>query len=251
MKEEMKLLIALQDVDARMDLILTQKQEGPKKIKRLEQRLVELEARLTEEKAQMEAVIRERRETERTIDDLDNKLKKANIKLSSIKSNKEYLAALKEIDDLKHNKFILEEKVISIMEQMEALETSCAASREKAGEMRREFEMDRDAVISSLKALDHDLRAVEQERGSLAMAVDPGLLKRYDTLRERKGGIAVSPVVHGVCQTCHMRIPPQEFNELIRGDKLMTCPNCSRMIYWREEDKVQDKESEHVSEQDK
>jgi predicted nucleic acid-binding Zn-ribbon protein len=34
-----------------------------------------------------------------------------------------------------------------------------------------------------------------------------------------------------------MGIPPQAFNELIRGDKLLTCTNCSRIIYWGDDER--------------
>lgn len=243
MKENIRLLITLQDVDTRMGHILAKKEEGPKKIQKLEQRITDLEIQLTEEKGRLESLTRDRRETEQKIDEIENKLKKADNKLSNIKSNKEYHAALKEIDELKKAKFILEERAIGIMEQLEILEARCAASVETAKEMRRQFEMDRDAVALSLKALEKDLRVIEQERGGLSQAVDLGLLKIYDTLRKRKAGIAVSPVTQGVCQTCHLRIPPQEFNELIRGDKLMTCPNCTRIIYWGDDERYQAEES--------
>ena len=232
MKEKMKLLITLQDFDTRMGYILAKKEEGPKKIERLEQRLTDVEMKLAEEARQIEAFTRNRREMEQRIEDAENKLKKSNIKLSSIKSNKEYDAATKEIDDLQKAKLLLEEKAIEMMEQLEALEAKCAAGREKAAEMKRQFEMDRDAVTRSIKALEQDLHTLQQERLGVSRAVDAGLLKRYDTLRERRGGIAVSPVIQGVCQTCHIRIPPQEFNELIRGDQLMSCPHCARIIYW-------------------
>jgi uncharacterized protein len=244
LKEQMKLLITLQDFDARMGYILAKKEEGPKKIQRLEQRLTDVETRLAEETRQVEACTRERREIEQRIEDAENRLKKANVKLSNIKSNKEYHAALKEIDELKKAKFLLEDRAIEIMEQLEILETKCAASREQAAELKRQSEMDRDAVTRLIKALNQDLHALEQERQSVSLAVDTGLLKRYDTLRQRKGGIAVSPVIQGVCQTCHLRIPPQEFNELIRGDELMTCPNCTRMIYWSDDGRHKAEESE-------
>lgn len=243
MKEKMKLLITLQDFDVRMRYILAKKEEGPQKVKRLEQRLTDLKTALAEQISQLEGFSRERRETDQKIEETESKIKKANIKLSNIKSNKEYHAALKEIDELKKAKFILEDKAIEMMEQLEALETQCAASRDQAAEMRRQFEMDREAVARSLKALDQELNTLQQERMGVSQDVDTGLLKRYDTLRERKGGIAVSPVVGGVCQTCHLKIPPQEFNELIRGDKLMTCPNCTRIIYWGDDELYRNQES--------
>ena len=47
-------------------------------------------------------------------------------------------------------------------------------------------------------------------------------------------GLAVVPVVKGVCQGCHMSIPPQLFNLLQRGTTMETCPTCNRIIYWSE-----------------
>jgi len=244
LKEKIKLLITLQDFDTRMAHILAHKEEGPKKIQRLEKHLADMETQLAEETRQLGEFTRDRRETDQSIEDAENKLKKANIKLSIIKSNKEYHAALKEIDDLKKAKFLLEDRAIEMMEQLETLEAKCAALREQAAEMKQQFEMDRDAVTQSLKALDRDLHALEQDRLGVSRAVDMVLLKRYDMIRERKGGIAVSSVIQGVCQTCHIRIPPQEFNELIRGDKLMTCPNCTRIIYWGDDGQYKAEESE-------
>jgi len=240
----MKFLIALQECDTRMQDIQTQKEEGPKKVQLLQQRLVAVETQLMEEAEQIEACKRERRQTDQGIEDIENSLKKANIKLSNIKSNKEYQAALKEIDDLKRDKVLLEDKAIDMMEQLESLEANWAASSEKAQEMKRQFEMDRQEITRALEALNQDLDALEKERERFSQGVDTGLLTRYDSLRGRKGGIAVSPVVKGVCQTCHLRIPPQEFNELIRGDKLMTCPNCTRIIYWGEDERYQMKRSD-------
>ncbi len=247
MEEKMKLLIALQVCDTRMGDIRIKKEEGPKKVQRFERQLAAVEKELEEEIKQVEAYTRERRQAERGTEDIENKQQKANIKLSNIKSNKEYQAALKEIDDLKRAQSLLEDKVIEIMEQIEAIETKCAASREMAERMKRQFELDREAIMKELEALDRDLEELEKERRRLSQAVDASLLTRYDYLRGHKGGIAVSPVVKGVCQTCHLGIPPQEFNELIRGDKLMTCPNCTRIIYWGEDQRYQI----GVSEQDK
>ncbi|NTV57425.1 MAG: hypothetical protein HGA74_09075, partial [Deltaproteobacteria bacterium] len=95
------------------------------------------------------------------------------------------------------------------------------------------------AVKTELLGLEKDLDALQKERSQLCCDFDQGLLKKYVFLRERKGGLAISSVVTGVCQTCHMGIPPQKFNELIRGNDLMTCPHCNRIIYWGEDQDFQ------------
>ena len=233
----MKLLIALQDCDIRMEDIQIKKEEGPKRIQRLKRKLTAVEEELKEEVNRIKAYTHERRDAEQGIEDIENRLKKANIKLSNIKSNKEYQAALKEIDDLKREKSLLEDKVIDILEQVEGLEARCATSREKVEETRRQLDLDRNEILKKLEALNQDLDAIKKKRIEFSQAVDPGLLKRYDSLRKHKGGIGVSPVIDGVCQTCHLGLPPQEINELLRGDKLMSCPNCTRIIYWGDDER--------------
>jgi hypothetical protein len=91
--------------------------------------------------------------------------------------------------------------------------------------------------LKELKALDAVLESLENERSEFCKAIDEGLLKKYDILRRNKEGLSISPVVKGICQACHMGIPPQKFNELIRGDTLMSCPYCSRIIYWGEDER--------------
>jgi predicted nucleic acid-binding Zn-ribbon protein len=122
------------------------------------------------------------------------------------------------------------------MEEIEVLEAGCAESREKMERLKNDVEKDRDRIMEEMKALDQEFKRLEIERADLGRTIDENLLKKYDFIRERKGGIVVSPVIKGVCQACHIDIPPQRFNELIRGDKLMNCPNCKRIIYWGEDE---------------
>jgi len=244
LEEKMKILIALQDCDIRMRDIQIKEKGVPKKIQRLKEKLAAVENQLEGETNRLEAYTRDRRQAEQEIEEIENRLKKANIKLSNIKSNKEYQAALKEIDDLEREEVLWEDRVIDILEQVEELEAKYATSRESVEETRQQFELDHNEILKILKALNQDLDKIEKKRMRFSQAADPDLLKRYDSLRARKGGIGVSPVIKGVCQTCHLGIPPQEFNELLRGDKLMTCPNCTRIIYWGDDERYQNKESE-------
>ena len=237
MEEKMKLLIALQDCDIRMRDIQIKEEEGPKKIQRLKEKLAVVEGQLEEEANRLEEYTRERRQAEQEIEDIENRLKKSNTKLSNIKSNKEYQAALKEIEDLNKEKSVFEDKVINIMEQVEALQARYATSRKQIEETRQQFELDHNEILKILKALNQDLDKIEKKRKRFSQAVDPDLLKKYDSLRTHRGGIGVSPVIKGVCQACHLGIPPQEFNELLRGDKFMTCPNCTRIIYWGDDER--------------
>ena len=147
---------------------------------------------------------------------------------------------MKEIDDLNHNRLMIEEKVLQLMEEIEDLERKCNKNRDQEAEFRKKYELERDEILKELKDLDRELEDFEKQRINISETIDQDLLNRYIFLRERKGGQAIGPVISGVCQICHMGIPPQKFNELIGGHALLTCPNCNRMIYWSEDELYQE-----------
>jgi predicted nucleic acid-binding Zn-ribbon protein len=240
LEETMKLLIALQACDLRIKEKLALKEKGPEAVRKREEDLAGAEALLQEEMSKLDAHDSLSRETEREIQDLDEGLKKAEVKLSAIASNKEYKAALKEIEGIKREKETLEISVIELLEQKDELVSVCDDNQKQTKELKQQFDQDKKQILKDMKALDRGLKKLEKERVRCCKATDQALLKKYDLLRDHKAGVAVTSVINGVCQACRMAIPPQKFNELIRGDKLMNCPTCARIIYWGEDERYMD-----------
>ena len=237
MEAKMKLLIGLQDCDIRIRDAQNKKEEKPIRIERLQKELDQSESQLKAGLDQLELNSRARRGSEQEIEELENRIIKSNIKLNNIKSNKEYTAAIKELADLEKEKTRMEDGLIGIMEQIETLEDKCISNEKKREALKENFDLERDEILKELKSLDEVLESLKNERADFCKAVDEGLIKRYDTIRKNKEGLAISPVIKGICQACHMGIPPQKFNELIRGDALMSCPYCNRIIYWGEDER--------------
>jgi hypothetical protein len=239
LKDKIGDLIALQDCDNKIREIMNKKNEGPSRIKKLAEDLDAIAKEFKEKHDRLDLLRKDGRKIDQEIQELEEKIEKSNIKLTIIKSNKEYKAVLKEIDDLKHAKFQIEDKAIQVMEELEELEEICNENKEKEVELRKAFEGDKEEIERQLEALDEELKILNAKRENFTDAIDQDLLKKYLYLRDHKAGQAISPVLGGVCQICHMNIPPQAFNELIRGDSLMTCTNCNRIIYWAEDEHFQ------------
>ena len=81
------------------------------------------------------------------------------------------------------------------------------------------------------RAADERLRALDQRRAEAAQRVDASLLAKYENIRRRRAGVAVSPVVGMTCKGCNRNIPPQLAITLQRANSIETCPNCHRIIY--------------------
>lgn len=156
---------------------------------------------------------------------------KAEGRLPAIKTQKEYVAVLKEIDTAKKvNKEILD-KVKHKNEEIAAL---AAEKAEKDGELAEVSARtaERAALIQAkIDEIKANSSARETERKELFAQIPPQLGKRYQVLIERRNGVAVVLAHKGACTGCNMLLPPQLYNNLYTTREILTCPLCSRLLY--------------------
>ena len=202
------------------------------KIEALEDQFHALETKYKEEYDRFESLKKSRIEFEQEIKEVESKIEKSEIKLSNIKSNKEYSAVLKEIEDMKKEKSRIEDSILHFMEEIDAAEKKCEKDKVELLDLKNQMDIDIEKIEREHEVLEKEGIELMAEREIHLQGIDQVLLKKYLFLQERMNGQAISAVIQGVCQICHMGIPPQKFNELMRGEALMTCPNCNRMIYW-------------------
>ena len=235
LREKMKRLIKLQECDIKIRNVQAGIGGNPRKIEELSEKLRNLDEQVGQGALQFEEFTREKREVDQRIEDIENRLKKSQVKLSNIASNKEYTAALKEISDLEREKNTLEDKALDLMERSEDLKATYDSFSKEAEENKNRFLSEQKKIRENVALLEKELGNLQKERTHCREAVDVNLLKHYDFLKIHKGVVVVSPVAESVCKVCNIGIPPQQFNELIRGDTIMNCPNCKRIIYWGED----------------
>jgi predicted nucleic acid-binding Zn-ribbon protein len=232
LKEKIKNLILLQECDNKIRAIDTKQQNIPLKIQALEKEFNERVSTYNAKFEKLESLKKERRSLEQLVQDLESKCENSRIKLSNIKSNKEYTAILKEIENLEKSKSQNEDQVLQIMEDIDLLDKECLALKQEQEREKDQLELNKNEIEKELDELKGEAAALKKQRSEYYEAVDHDLLSKYNMLKERKAGVAISAVIGGVCQSCYMNIPPQRFNELIKCNNLMACPNCNRLIYW-------------------
>lgn len=98
-------------------------------------------------------------------------------------------------------------------------------------------------VETGVAKLKGELAVLEKQRKELRKGVPAQLLKRYEFIRQRRNGTAISPVEEGVCLGCHMNILPQQFIDLQKGVEIIQCPHCQRILYWQEEEVLEEEVS--------
>ncbi len=235
MDEKLNVLLMIQSIDTKFDNISREKEETPKEIEKLKEGLDLLDSTVEQNLSTVEELKKERRKVERELEEIDLKLKKSKLRLNEVKSNREYQAVLKEIEDLKDLTFQKEETVIKWMEEIEIQEKKCADNTVRREESQEEYKSNEKAFSQRIRELDKEVQSLNEKRVQLSPSLDEDLLRQYNGLRSHLKGRVVVPVIDGVCQECHLGIPPQQYNELIKGDSLQSCPHCSRIIYWEDD----------------
>jgi len=230
--EKLKVVLMIQSIDTKFDNISREKEETPKEIEKLKEGLDLLGNAVEQDLSTVEELKKERSKVERELEEIDLKLKKSKLRLNEVKSNREYQAVLKEIEDLKDLTFQKEETVIKWMEEIEIQEKECADNTVRREESQEEYKSKEKAFSQRIRELDKEVQSLNEKRVQLSPNLDEDLLRRYNGLRSHLKGRVVVPVIDGVCQECHLGIPPQQYNELIKGDSMQSCPHCSRIIYW-------------------
>ena len=232
MQENLQLLIELQQIERKIQDLGEQKARAPKLIAALQEEAKEAETRLQEKQEMLKSLQKSRLELEREVEDLERRKARSKQKLLEVKSNKEYQAMLKEIDDLED---LIRGREDRILEQMETAEVVMEQIREHERlltDARNKLEREGAQLEMEAAKADTLIESLEEQKEQMEPQISSDLLKRYQFLRANRGGVALAPVNEGTCQVCHMNLPPQAVIDLQKDEIVMYCPNCQRIIYW-------------------
>lgn len=231
MNEHIEQLIILQNIDLEIDAIdgsIKAEQNG------LDARitaLAEREQNIAKLVERISALDKQKRELEADAADRLSHVKDRQSKMMQVQTGREQTALLKEIEDGKKSVKESEEKIVALMEESEGLIAKVEEEKNLLKGEKELVEEEKVKVRTAIEAINKNKKAKDSERQNQAQIVDQRLLKKYETLRARRNGLAMANVIHGVCQGCFMAIPPQKYNMLLKGDKMLDCPSCQRIVY--------------------
>jgi len=129
----------------------------------------------------------------------------------------------------------VEDEVLVVMEaldttqkEVKALEVKVQSEEEKLNAFRKKLRED-------VEAIEREIDDLRLRREEYVKALDGEAYTMYRKLFEAKRGLAVVETRGEVCRGCNMNIPPQLFVEIKKNEKIIQCPQCSRILYWKAE----------------
>jgi predicted nucleic acid-binding Zn-ribbon protein len=232
MHQQMSLLRELQAIDSYIDRLrqeLNQLDSGERIRAKLEQTRQSME----DIKQRYEASYAAAAEQERRLQELDERIRRAEAELYSgrITNPRELQLMQQEIENAKKTRDELDLQMLQLWETLENMKRDIDASERDLRQIERFYEAHMEDYRQRKAALEGEIAFNEQEREKLAQQIDPEVRQRYQTLRERLGGIAVAIVEQKACSVCHTLLTPYTLKRLETEEALITCESCGRLLY--------------------
>lgn len=230
MEEQIRIIEELHDIDMRAGEIEKKVANFPIEIQKIDEALAQEEAAAIELRELLEAHEKTKREKNEELGENSERLKLFEGRLRDIKTNTEYQASLKEIDQSKKANMAIEEELLELMEaveeeskKLEETEAEFAGEKAKADEEKK-------AVLAQEKKVQKELNKMLKEREGMKKSLKPEISELYEDLKSKLQGRLITTPSDGTCTGCHMQIPAQLINEALKLEKLYQCPHCLRLI---------------------
>jgi len=231
---DLKAVIEVQQLDQQVAELTVLIDSLPKQIQTLQSQLDDFIHAHEERKKRLAANLKERKDLEGDIKAIQEKITKHKDQLYQVKTNEQYRAMLKEIEGEEGNIRTIEDQLLEKMIEAEDIQKYVqeAAARLEGEKARVAAEIKR---LQDERQKDLDERErLQARRKEVAAVLSDSVLALYERLRTYRTGAAVAEVRDGLCTACNVRLRPQVYNEVRSNDAVLTCENCSRILYYVE-----------------
>ncbi|MBM9537311.1 zinc ribbon domain-containing protein [Desulfobulbus alkaliphilus] len=236
MKEEITKLINLQTIDSEIAGFDDTIAKHQATVAAREQTIAEKQDTLAQVRNKIELLNQKQLETKAEHDDAGARVKDRQNKMMLVQTSREHQALLKEIEENKRLLKETEDRILQFLEQIEQLEKEIVTLENLCAGEQQLLAEDTSTVEKEIKRIEVSKKSVVSQREKQAADLQANYLKRYNMLLDKRDGLAVVPVNDGVCQGCYIALPPQQVNDVRKGDKINLCPTCQRILYYKEQE---------------
>ena len=137
-------------------------------------------------------------------------------------------AVLSKIDEIEFD-------ILEKMDENEALQKENNSLKDELYKLNLEILDISNIIHKEIKQLQIRIQNAEHERSNILPNIDGEILNKYEKIRTKRG----KGIVHindRICVGCNMRIPTYLLKDLKKGDEIIYCESCGRILYYMKQD---------------
>lgn len=233
MRADIKQLIALQTADTSLRQLQAELEQIPQRRAEIESEFDQRAFEFRQLEARRDEAMTARQTFEAEIVNLRAGVERAERNLMQSKNQKDYEAAIREADAARKAISQLETKILEQMEIVEGAEREIGEREPEVAKLRDEIKEKIAAFEVETEAKTAQLEEQRRARERLIAELPKQTLSIYNRISTRiRGGVAVVEARNYACTACLMTLRPQVMSEIRRGDQIVLCENCNRILYY-------------------
>lgn len=236
LREALEKVVRLQGLDEQIRRMRGELAEKPHLLARERKALEDARAALAEAENRVKDAHKAADRKELDVRTKEDAIKKLEGQLNQATSNKVYSELLLNIKSARMDIEKLEESILAMMDDTEALEAEAERARVQVRNVEEEHREAEKVLRGQAQEVEGKLAQKVAIRDALAREVDPEVLLVYDRVREARKGIGITSVEVDAegshfCVACQMEVTLQDVSVALGGAKLVQCRSCNRILH--------------------
>ncbi len=230
----LSIFLEIQELDMKMLRLMRLKRERQGELQHIESLRHDLKHQLEAKQLEITELSKNIQIHEHKILEIKDHIKKLESQQSSIKKVDEFNALTHEMSSAERERLATEQATSNLIDRrnmeeeiLQKIKESLASSEESSLQLEKE-------IRSSIQMINAEGKDLKAKRDQLLPAADPETLKIYERLLGNKRDRVVVPIENRTCNGCHISLTAQHENLVRKGERLIFCEHCSRILFWPE-----------------
>lgn len=234
MQEALKLILDIQEIDMQMIRLMRLKRERQKELNNIAAIKKDLQRKVLLKENEIIEIKKTIRLDEGDVNVVVENLKKLESQQGNIRKVEEFNALSHEISTHERERAAKELRLSDFYDKLaveEELLKNLKESTEQTTASSKELENE---IHESIRHINEEGAQLKAQRDPLAVNADPEIFQIYERLLRNKKSRVVVPIENRSCSGCHIMLTAQDENMVRKGERLVFCEHCSRVLYWSE-----------------
>jgi predicted nucleic acid-binding Zn-ribbon protein len=231
MSPDLERLIRLQQLDLDAETRRRSLAELPAALQALDERITTRQQTLDAAKARLAENQSAKRALDKDLAVVQGRLTKFKDQLMEVKTNKEYLAMQHEISMAQDGVRTFEDKILEVMVAADELDSEIKAAEKALAEEKTKVSEERSTRQHQATRMAAEIGELTGARAKVVSELSREAIALFEHVSRARKGHAMTEARDGHCTTCHVRLRPQILNDVRRGDRLVQCESCTRILY--------------------
>lgn len=237
MVKQIDTFLELQKIDGILEKEENKKETLPLNMVKIKKEIKEVTNKLKSKSEEFKNLKVKMKRVELDLKEKINKIEKHQEDLfgGKISDIKELKQLQKLVAKYKEEKNGIEEDLLVLMEEAENFNKIIISLREDLKKKEEKFKKCKEETSEIILETIKEINSLNDKRKALIGEIeDIRFFKQYELLRKDKGGNVILEIDNTICPGCYLDLPSDVIYHLKRDQSMVICPNCSRILIWKE-----------------